>query len=202
MTPGSHANDLSPVPMYSPYHRFTWSEGFRVFPASVCPYKSSSGQLMLEFSRSSLMKYQVAEIGVGNLQTLPCFRFDFASFRVGCASSTASCSFNVTGLTWDDETQAQVTVASHTFNTRGCSSQKHCTLSLITGVEAAGLTSLTSLLIDVTAGGQPQKWWADDLVLNWTDSSCESTVCRSQVRDFVPKRGRRYGVSRVLDTLP
>lgn len=157
---------------------------------------------MLEFSNTPSKKYHAAEIGVGALQVVPCFRFDFTSFRVGCASSIADCKFNVTGLTWDNDTQTQVTVASHTFNTRACSSQKQCKLNLITGDEATGLTNLTSLLIDVTAGGEPQKWWADDLVLNWTDSSCDSAVCRSYVRDTVPKRGRRYGLSRILDTLP
>lgn len=194
-------DDLSPVPMYSPYHRFTWSERFRVFSSSACPYESSSGDLMIEFS--ALTKtYEVAEISVGALRVKPCFRFDFTSLRVGCASTGASCEFNVTGLTWDFDIQAMVTVASHSFSTRACSAQKECKLGSITADASTGLTNLTSVLIDVTAGGQPQTWWADDLTLTWTDSSCESAVCRSGVRDFVPKRGRRHGQTRVLDILP
>lgn len=157
---------------------------------------------MIEFSTTSSKTDQAAEIGVGALQTDSCFRFDFTSFRVGCGSTRASCNFNVTGLTWDNEKQTQVAVASHTFHTRACSAQKGCRLRLIAADKTTGLRNLTSLLIDVTAGGQPQKWWADDLVLSWTDSSCDSAVCRSRVRDTVPKRGRRHGLSRILDTLP
>lgn len=201
MAPGSNAGDLSPVPLYSPYHRFTWSEGFKVFPTSVCPYESSSGDLMVEFSPSTKSP-SPAEIGLGGLHTNPCFRFDFTSVLVGCASTDASCQYNVTGLTWDSNTQTMATVASHTFSTEACPAQNGCKLSSITADTTMGLANLTSILIDVTAGGQSQTWWADDLSLSWTDSSCESAVCRSGVRDFVSKRGRRHGPARVLQTLP
>lgn len=191
-------NDVSPIPMYSPYHRFTWSEGFRAFPSSVCPYKASSGDLMIEFPSST----KAAEIGTGGLSTNPCFRFDLTSLRVGCASIEASCDFNVTGLAWDSDSQTMAIAASHTFSTGACSAQKGCELETISADVSAGLTNLTSIMIDATAGGHPQTWWADDLTISWTDSSCESAVCRSGVRDFVLKRGRRHGQSRGLDALP
>lgn len=202
MAPAAVAGDLSPIPLYSPYHRLTWSQGFKGFPDSACPFRSSSGNLMIEYSTTSSKTSQAAEIGVGSLQSDPCFRFDFTSFRVGCGSIDASCDFNVTGLAWDSEKQTQVTVASHTFRTRACSAQKDCRLGLIAADEAYSLTNLTSLLIDVTAGGQKQTWWADDLVLSWTESSCESAVCRSRVRDTVLRRGRRHSLSRMFDALP
>lgn len=201
MAPGSNGNDRSPVPMYRPYHRFTWSERFRVFPSIACPYKSSSGDGMIEFSPTA-RTYEAAEIGIGDLHSNACFRFDFTSFRVGCASTDASCEFNVTGLTWDSDIQSTVTVASHTFITPACSAQNRCNLGSITADTSTGLTNLTSILIAVTADGQPQTWWADDLALTWTDSSCESTVCRSNVRDSVIKRGRHHVQDRSLDTLP
>lgn len=189
------------MPMYSPYHRFTWSEGFRVFPTSACPFKSSSGDLMVEFSPSAKEPLP-AEISLGGLHTTSCFRFDFDSVRVGCASTNTSCQYNVTGLTWDSDTQTMAKVASHIFDTKACSFHSGCTLRSITADASMGLINLTSILIDVTAGGKPQTWWADDLSLTWTDSSCESAVCRSGVRDFVSKRGRRHGQNRVLDTFP
>lgn len=202
MAPGASANDLSPIPLFNPYHRLTWSDGFKAFPASACPYKSSSGQVMIEYSTSSPNQHQTAEIGLGALQTDSCFRFDFTSFRVGCASTGASCNFNITGLAWNSSTKTQVPVASHTFHTRACASQKDCKLRLITADKASGLTNLTSILVEATAGGQPQTWWGDDLALSWTEPSCEAAVCRSRVRDTVSKRGRRAGMSRVLDVLP
>lgn len=198
MAPGASAYDLPAVPMYNPYHRFSWSHGFKVFPAAACPYKSASGELMIEFSPD----HQVAQLGVGSLQSNPCFRFDFSSFRAGCNSTSANCNFNITGLAWDSKTKSEVAVASHTFTTRSCWAQKGCELNLITASRSHGLANLTSILIDVTAAGQPQTWWADDVALKWTDTSCQSAVCRSQVRDTVSKRGRRPGFSRILDTLP
>lgn len=167
-----------------------WSDGFRVFPASFVPYKASSGILVLEHTFSHEAQ-EAAQIGVGALQTNLCFRFDFVSFHVGCAATDSNCDFNITGLVWDSEGQHEVVVASRTFSTRTCSSQRNCALALIAADDAAGLTNLTSVLIDVTSNGQPQSWWADDLILNWTDGSCESAACRSQVRDIGPKRGRR-----------
>lgn len=201
MAPGSIVNDVSPVPMYSPYHRFTWSEGFRVFPSSVCPYRASSGEFMIEFSPSSKTP-PAAEIGVGGLSTNPCFRLDFTSLRVGCASREASCDFNITGLAWDSNSQSTVPVASHTFSTRACSAQEGCELEPISADVSTGLTNLTSFLVDVTADSHPQTWWADDLTITWTNPSCESAVCRSAVRDFVPTRGRRHGHIPGLDALP
>lgn len=200
MPTGSQANDVLPVPMYSPYHRFAWSEGFRVFPSSACPYKASSGDLLIEYATST-KNDEVAEIGVGNLSYNPCFRFDFTSLRVGCASREASCRFNITGFTLDSDSQTTVPVASHTFNTQACDEQEGCNLESITADGSTGLTNLTSILIDVTAGGVPQTWWADDLTVTWTDASCEAAACRSGIRDFVPKRGRRHGQDPGVDAL-
>lgn len=196
----NQAKDVLPVPMYSPYHRFTWSEGFRVFPSPACPYEASSGDLMIEYATSTKID-EVAEIGVGDLAYNPCFRFDFTSLRVGCASTEASCKFNITGVTFDSDSQMAVPVASHTFNTQACNEQKGCNLRSIIADGSAGLTNLTSILIDVTAGGVPQTWWADDLTVTWTDASCEAAACRSGIRDFVPRRGRRYGQNRGVDAL-
>lgn len=153
---------------------------------------------MLEFSPLGVGSQHAAKISVGSLQANPCFQFDFTSFRVGCAS-TADCKFNITGLSWDEEARTDVAVGSYIYVTKGCSGRKDCTLAPIVADETAKLTNLTSLLIDVTAGGQPQKWWADDLTLTWTDDSCETAACRSNVRDTIPKRGRRHGMARILD---
>lgn len=153
---------------------------------------------MIEYSAST-KNYKVAQVGVGGLSDNPCFLFDFTSLRVGCASTEASCSFNVTGLTWDSNSQTTVPVASHIFSTRACEEQQGCNLGSITAGGSTGLTNLTSILIDVTAGGVPQTWWADDLTVTWSDTSCEAAACRSGIRDLVPKRGRRHGQNRGLD---
>lgn len=187
----SNTKDVSPIALYNPYHRLTWSAGFRVFPASFLPYNASSGQLVLEYSPSSLEAEEPAHVGVGALQTKPCFRFDFISFRAGCAARRGNCDFNITGFIWDSEKHREVPVASQTFSIRSCPAQHNCALKSIAADDVAGLTNLTSVIIGVTSGGQPQRWWADDLVFNWTDGSCESAICRSHVHDSGPNRGRR-----------
>lgn len=177
----------------NPYHRLAWSDGFRVLPASAVPFKASSGKLVLEYTPSSMEVRETAQIGVAALQAKPCFRFDFVSFRVGCAATHGTCDFNITGLSWDIEGQRNLTIASRTFTIQSCAAQRNCALTSISADDTAGLTNLTSVLIDVTSDGEPQNWWADDLVLDWTDGSCESATCRSQVRDIGPKRGHRQG---------
>lgn len=193
----SSIKDASPVAIFNPYHRLTWSDEFKVFPASFVPYKASSGKLVLEYS-PSLEVRETAQIGVGALSTRPCFRFDFTSFRVGCAATHGNCNFNITGLSWDSEGQRELTVASRIFTIKSCAAQRNCALTSIAVDDTAGLTNLTAVLIDVTSDGEPQRWWADDLVLNWTDGSCESANCRSRVRDIGPKRGRRQDSPRIF----
>lgn len=185
--------------MYNPYHRLVWSEGFTVIPSSIATYQPSSGNMILQFAPVEVVSQQAAKISLETLRAKSCFRFKFTSSGVGCASAEADCRFNVTGLSWDDEVQTEMAVGSHTFITQGCFGRKDCNLTPIIADEAANLTSLTSLLIDVTAGGQPQKWWADDLTLTWTDASCEAAACRSDMRDTIPKRSRRHGMARIFD---
>lgn len=141
---------------------------------------------------------QQAKISVGDLQTSACFRFDFTSIRAGCASKKANCVFNITGLSWDDDSQTEVTVGSQISSMQACSRQKNCKLGSIVADARAGLYNLTSLLIEVTAHSQPQKWWADDVSITWTDTSCDAAVCRSDVRDIYPKRGLGQGMTQMV----
>ncbi|KAK2610293.1 hypothetical protein N8I77_003739 [Diaporthe amygdali] len=197
LAPGTDPEDIAPDPMYSPYRHFTWSEAFKIIPASAAPYKPSSGDLMLEVPIITKDDQQ-AKMGVGNLQANPCFRFDFAGLRVGCASKKAKCMFNITGLSWDDDSQTEMTVGSQMSSTRACARQMNCKLGSLVADATAGLSNLTSLLIDVTANDQPQKWWADDMAVTWTDTSCEAAICRSGVRDIYPKRGRSHGMTQIV----
>lgn len=197
MAPGTDPKDIAPDPMYSPYRHFTWSEGIKIIPGSAAPYKPSSGDLMLQVP-NVVEGDQLAKISVGDLQANPCFRFDFIGIRAGCASKKANCIFNITGLSWDDDAQTEVSVGSHIASTRACSRQKNCNLGHLVADAAAGLYNLTSLVIDVTAHNHPQKWWADDVAIAWTDTSCDAAVCRSDVRDIYPKRGLGQGMTQMV----
>lgn len=183
--------------MYSPYRYFTWSEGMKIIPGSAAPYKPSSGDLMLQIPNPA-EDAQLAKISIGDLQANPCFRFDFTGMRAGCASKKANCIFNITALAWDDDSQAEVVVGSQISSTRACSRQKHCKLGSVAADATTGLSNLTSLVIEVSAHGQPQKWWADDVAISWTDSSCDAAICRSNVRDTYPRRGLGQGMTQIV----
>lgn len=197
LAPGTDPETIAPDHMYSPYRHLTWSEGIKIIPGSAAPYEPSSGDLMIQVPNEG--KYdQLAKISVGNLQTNTCFRFDFTGMRAGCASKKANCMFNITGLSWDDEAQAEVVVGSSVSTTRACSRQNNCKLRPLVADSTAGLHNLTSILIDVTAHNKPQKWWADDVAMTWTDASCDAAVCRSNVRDTYPRRGLGQGMTQMV----
>ena len=141
---------------------------------------------------------ELAKISIGDLQANPCFRFDFTRMRAGCASKKANCMFNITGLSWDDDAQTEVAVGSQISSARACSRQGNCNLGSLVADAMAGLYNLTSLVIDVTAHGQPQKWWADDVAISWTDTSCDAAICRSEVRDTYPRRGLGQGMTQIV----
>lgn len=196
--PATNPEETVPVPMFSPYHRISWSNGFSFVPPSAGPFIPSSGKMMVQYSSPAKAGNLAAEIGVGTLQTNPCFRLDFSSVHVGCDSQDADCRFNITGLQWDSNTQTAVTVASLTITTKACTSKEGCMLRSLSAGPESRFTNLTSILVDVTADGRPAKWWADDLALSWTDSVCDTADCRSKVRDTV-KRARRQGMARMFD---
>lgn len=197
LAPGTDPETIAPDHIPSPYRRLTWSEGIKIIPGSAAPYPPSSGNQMLQVPNDS-KDDQLAKISVGDLQANPCFRFDFVGMRAGCASKKANCVFNITGLSWDDEAQAEVVVGSSISSTRACSRQNNCKLRPLVADSTAGLHNLTSVVIDVTAHSQPQEWWADDVEIAWSDASCDADVCRSNVRDIYPRRGLGQGLTQMV----
>lgn len=197
MAPGTDPLDIAPDPVYNPYRHINFSEGIKIIPGSAAPYQPSSGDLMLQVPNDAADD-QLAKISVGCLQANPCFRFDFTGMRAGCGSKKANCMFNITGLSWDNDAQTEVIVGSQMSSTRACSRQHNCKLGTIVADATAGLSNLTALLIDVTAHNVPQKWWADDVAMSWTDTSCDAAVCRSDVRDTYPKRGLGQGLTQIV----
>jgi hypothetical protein len=197
LAPGTDPEEIAPDPILNPYRHINFSEGVKIIPGSAAPYRPSSGDLMLQIPNDAA-DGQLAKMSVGGLQANPCFRFDFTSMQAGCASKKANCVFNITGLSWDDDAQAEVIIGSQMSSTRACSRQKNCKLGAIVADATAGLSNLTSLVIDVTSHNLPQKWWADDIAISWTDASCDAAVCRSNVRDIYPKRGLGQGMTQIV----
>ncbi|KAI1370988.1 hypothetical protein F4677DRAFT_323351 [Hypoxylon crocopeplum] len=115
---GVDPHDVKPMPLFSPYHRFYFSEGFDVLPPPPAPFDPSSGSLMVQFTPSSILNQSVpgvpsdaAEISVGPQTSSACFPFNFKGFSLGCDSNGSPCDFNFTGLRFDHESQEEREVA-------------------------------------------------------------------------------------------
>ncbi|KAH9997455.1 hypothetical protein F4779DRAFT_179201 [Xylariaceae sp. FL0662B] len=187
------SQNVDPMPMLSPYHRFWFSPGFDVLPLPPNPSKSSnpsSGDLMLQFTPSSISNLSAsdfpadaAKISVGPQKSSSCFSFNFYGFSLGCDSKD-SCAFNVTGMQFDQQSGEEREVVWQTINVPACPTASDCKLTPIT---VAGFVGLTSLQIALEVNDEPRTWWADDLALGWFDNQCEMAICRSKVDDSVRK---------------
>ncbi|KAI1773767.1 hypothetical protein F4818DRAFT_101082 [Hypoxylon cercidicola] len=193
------------MPLFSPYHRFYFSQGFNVLPPPPAPYDPSSGSLMVQFTPGSLLNQSEtsmdsATISVGPQTSSACFPFNLYSISLGCDSIDAPCVFNFTGLRYNERSQQETEVAWETAEVEACPEASHCKL---VPAELIGFEKLTSFQVTLKVNGKPRMWWADDLALGWSDNQCEKAICRSKVRDSVSKRaetpGSRKAASRALD---
>ncbi|KAI1385214.1 uncharacterized protein F4822DRAFT_337519 [Hypoxylon trugodes] len=195
------------MPLFSPYHRFYFSSGFDVLPPPPAPFDPSSGNLMIQFTPSSISNLtepgvpsDTAKISVGPQISSSCFPFNFNGFSLGCDSQESPCVFNFTGLRFDEQSRQEKEVVWQTASVPGCPSMSHCKLS---PVVFTGFDRLTSVQISLKVDDVPKTWWADDLSLGWSDNQCEKADCRSKVRDTTRKRDDgskdRKSRSRLLD---
>lgn len=177
-----HSNPMS---LFTPYRRFYYSGGFTVISAPEAPFTPSSGNLMLQFTPSSIsnasksvLHPDTADISVGPQKLSNCFSFNFTKVSLGCDSRVVACSFTVAGFAYDRVKLQTVEVTSHTFSVPACKRMEKCTLATI---NVSGFDNLTSITIKEEVNGKPTIWWADDFTFSWFDNTCESGICRSKV---------------------
>lgn len=177
-----------PMPLFSPYHRFTYSTGFYVIPPPEGPYRPSSGRLMLQIeppavrnSTDTELDPDAVEFGVEPRVLLnPCFHVNMVSINLGCDSTGSPCQFTFLGLRYNATTRDNDVVANRTLQVAACPQQADCNLE---PTAVTGLMDLTAIIIKLSVAGRPARWYADDLSLAWTDNSCQAAQCRSQVPD-------------------
>lgn len=130
----------------------------------------------------------VARVGVGMLESNPCFRFDFQGLRVGCEGSGERCTVAITGGRWNGTNDAAT--GSTSLDVRPCSNGEDCLLSsqIIRSAEGTLFANLTSVRITAEVDGEVRRLWVDDLQMAWTESSCNAAVCRSKVRNSIMGR--------------
>ncbi|GAW17230.1 hypothetical protein ANO14919_066840 [Xylariales sp. No.14919] len=188
-SPGPKGNP-KPMPIFTPYHRFYYSGGFTVLPPPAARFKPSSGNLMLQFTPSSISNTSepgvppdTADISVGPQQLATCFSFNFTSVSLGC-DSVVPCSFKFTGFRYDRFRKGPVEVTSQVASVPACTETENCAL---TPIAFSGFNELTSVTIKAQTNGKPTAWWADDFAFGWFDNSCEAGMCRSMIPNGITK---------------
>ncbi|KAK4465036.1 hypothetical protein QBC42DRAFT_29687 [Cladorrhinum samala] len=178
----SESSDLPAFPVPFPYHRFFFSAGFAVVPPPSPKYAASSGEQLVQYDPSIST---TAVIGLAQLRANPCFRFSFLGVSLGCNSTGAPCIFNITGLNWNGT--HEVVEARHEVEVSACKTGKSCRLSheVLDSAAALPFANLTSINVTLTVGGRPERWWADDLQLAWTENDCGSAACRAKVPNTI-----------------
>lgn len=171
--------------LFTPYRRFYYSGGLTVISAPEALFRPSSGNLMLQFTPSSIsnasksvLPLDTADISVGPQKLSNCFSFNFTEVSLGCDSRVVPCSFTLGGFAYDRVKLQTVEVTSHTFSVPACTGMEKCKLATI---NVSGFDDLTSVTIKAEVNGKPTIWWADDFTFNWFDNTCESGICRSRV---------------------
>ncbi|KAK4195439.1 hypothetical protein QBC40DRAFT_316070 [Triangularia verruculosa] len=188
---GTEASDFPAMPVPFPYHRFFFSNGFSVVAPPRTKFKPSSGEQLIQHNSSVS---PVAEFGLAQLRSNPCFHFSFSGVSLGCGSTTDPCVFNITGLRWNGTDN--VVEAQHTFEVAACSKDTDCSLShqILDSAAELPFSNLTSLNISLTVAGKPETWWADNLQIAWADNDCTAAACRSLVPNtiMIPHMSRTF----------
>lgn len=179
------------MPIFTPYHRFYYSGGFTVLPPPTARFKPTSGNLMLQFTPSSISNTSLsgippdtADISVGPQSFANCFSFNFTQVSLGCDLKEASCSFTFTGFKYDQLKAATIEVVSQTISVPACQNAENCAL---TPISVSGFNGLTSITVKAEVNGKPTIWWADDFAFGWFENSCESGICRSKVPNGITR---------------
>jgi hypothetical protein len=161
-----------------------------VIEASNSPYQAVSGNQLAEFIPASLSggrfnnSHDLAMISIGSHEKTDCFRFNLYNLSLGCPLENQLCEFELVGMRYNNATQrAERTDIVRTVEAEACG-QDRCDL---TTTNFDGYQNITAFIIKATANNDTQTWWADNLVVGWTDTSCEAVQCREQAANLTGK---------------
>ncbi|PMD42827.1 hypothetical protein L207DRAFT_457357 [Hyaloscypha variabilis F] len=182
-------NDVTPEPVFNPYHQFDFSDGFVVVPPPTAKYLPTSKPLFIEFipnfningtdpmAGPNTLEYGYSgDIGNGDHGVTGCFGFNMYGATFGCDSNGPPCEFSFTGFRYNNTTGNTTAVTSQRVNIKACPTLSNCTLIPISLDNT--FRDLDSVRINVTVASAPKIWWMDNLRLGWFDNSCKNGLCR------------------------
>ncbi|KAI6711837.1 hypothetical protein JHW43_005642 [Diplocarpon mali] len=186
---------FQPAPLFSPYHKFDFSNGFSVVPPPVDPYLPESKPLLVEFIPNFTVNHTTpasgpnsrqggfsGEIGNADHGATGCFSFNFYGASFGCDSNGPDCDFTFTGLKYDRESGETNPVTTQQLSVAACPDLKSLDCLLTSVTLDVTFQNLDSVRLNVTVQGEPKIWWVDDIRLGWFDNTCEQGICRDLAR--------------------
>ncbi|TLS23194.1 uncharacterized protein PpBr36_06603 [Pyricularia pennisetigena] len=175
------SNPTSPMPLFVPYHRLYFSDGFSIVPPPNQTHNPSSGNNMTMWSPPNSSVETVGQIGFGPLSENGCFRFNPLSFDLGCNTTETYCRFNISGIRYDAILDQEQQVSQFEVSFPSCSANNFTNCSLTTvDLSRYNLTDLTSITFD-NIGNSSRVWFGDDFEFTWTNDTCEAGRCRALV---------------------
>ncbi|TLD33836.1 hypothetical protein PspLS_01155 [Pyricularia sp. CBS 133598] len=175
------SNPTSPMPLFVPYHRLYFSDGFSIVPPPNQTHNPSSRNNMTMWSPPNSSVTAVGQIGLGPLSANSCFRFNPLSFDLGCNTTENYCRFNISGLRYNGILGQEQQVSQFEVSFPSCSANNftNCSLSTV-NLSRYNLTDLTSITFD-NIGNSSRVWFGDDFEFTWTNDTCEAGRCRALV---------------------
>lgn len=179
------------MPLFNPYDKFDFSNGFLVVPPPTDPYLPESAPFLLQFvpnfnisgtdengphgPNTKELGYSADFAGADRGAT-GCFNFNFYGAALGCDSRGPDCEFTFTGFHKDSATGKDVPFTSQDIAVPACPPLADCVLTPVTLDDT--FSDLTKVRMNVTVASRPKIWWMDDVRLGWFDNSCDKGKCR------------------------
>lgn len=181
------------MPVFNPYRKFKFSNGFAVVPPPRVPYLPSSKPLLLEFiPRFTLDQNDrgiapnspdfgwSGDIGNADQGRSGCFSYNLYGASLGCDSQADDCIFSFTGFQADQGSGSSKQIVHELVTVPACPQVVDCALATVTLNKE--FKNMDVVRINVTVGGVPRLWWIDDVRLGWFDNNCATGLCRQNTR--------------------
>ena len=169
--------------LYSGLH---FSYGFGYVPSTQTAFKPISNPNLAMFrpnvttsldnTTNSLLK--PGEVNIGPRSARAGVRFDAYQAYLGCGSTgNQTCGVTVTGYTWNSANSSSNPMFAYNTTLTPCTAKHGCSLRKV--VFPPQFRRLTGLQVQMHQANDTRKqypFYMDNLVLSWSDASCESST--------------------------
>ncbi|KAI5199965.1 hypothetical protein E4T39_05966 [Aureobasidium subglaciale] len=182
-------------PIFNPYHHMYFSNGFVYAAPGSDPFgPSTSDRRLVMFKANDTGDSDnhneggqlPGELGAGIRRSSNAFWFNAYSAQLGCDyESNASCTLQITGLVYQNETKTEVAAYHQTVRLPPCSPSIgdplmiNCQLTEV--LFAQSMQGLSGLRVQACSdAGTARSWFMGDLALGWTNNTCAAGLLRGR----------------------